>query len=86
MHFYHFAVIFIHLVLAETTFYSCVGYGRVFGEIMDDFKSDLGTIKDLAIFKDAQSWQPDSRVTMLSSKDQFMQFKYVTLGDEKKDG
>jgi hypothetical protein len=53
MHFYHFAVIFIHLVLAETTFYSCVGYGRVFGEIMDDFKSDLGTIKDLAIFKDA---------------------------------
>jgi hypothetical protein len=72
MHFYHFAVIFIHLALAETTFYSCVGYGRVFGEIIDDFKSDLGTIKDLAIFKDALSWQPDSRVTMLSSKDQFM--------------
>jgi len=53
MHLYHFAVIFIHLALAETTFYSCIGYGRVFGEIKDDFKSDWGTIKDLAIFKDA---------------------------------
>ena len=72
MYFYHFAVIFINLALADTTYYICVGYGRVFGEIRDDFKSDLGTIKDLAVFKDAESWQPDSRVTMLSSKDQFL--------------
>jgi len=44
MYFYHFAVIFINLTLADTTYYSCVGYGRVFGEIRDDLKSDLGTI------------------------------------------
>jgi hypothetical protein len=85
MHFYHLAVIFIKAVLAED-YYSCVGYGSVFGAADGDLKSDLGTIKELAIFKDTELWQPDSRVAALKSENQFLQFGYVNMANEIKNG